>query len=146
MFQDVDVFDHHEQSLFRSLETAQCDGLASATGHAAFSEAMTALDRLVDEREEHLYSPLAADPLTRDYISRLDGQIHGLSSRIDILRTHIELGLMADSDNRDALDASLHNLIRQLRTRFRREAALIPVYAGWLDRTANSAAAAVAAR
>ncbi|WP_291841651.1 hypothetical protein [Maricaulis sp.] len=141
MFQDVDAFDHHEQSLFIALDLAVADGLSSESGRAAFSEAMTALDKLVDERETHLYSPLAADPLTRDYISRLDGQIHGLSSRIDILRMHIELGLMAESNDRSPLDASLLRLVRQLRARFRREAALIPVYAGWLDRTANQAAA-----
>jgi len=142
MFQDVGVFDHHEQSLFQALDTAQHDGLKSETGQAAFHTAMTALDRLVDDRETRLYSPLAADPLTRDYVSRLDGQIHGLSNRIDILRTHIELGLMEGIGERTDLDSSLVRLGRQLRARFRREAVLIPVYAGWLDRNASQIAAA----
>ena len=142
MFQDVDAFDHHEQELLRALELAQVKGLASDVGRTAFSEAMAALDTLVDERETRLYIPLADDPLTRDYISRLDGQIHGLSSRIDILRMHIELGLMAESPDASSLDLSLLRLVRQLRARFRREAALLPVYAGWLDRHANLAAAA----
>jgi hypothetical protein len=142
MFQDVDIFDHHEQALFAALDRAMAEGLASDTGRDAFSDAMAALDQLVEEKETHIYSPLAADPLTRDYISRLDGQIHGLSSRIDILRTHIDLGLMDEDRNRPDLDASLARLVKQLRSRFRREAALIPVYAGWLDRNANAAAAA----
>ncbi len=141
MFQDIDAFDHYEQSLFADLEKAQRAGVTSDAGRQAFSTAMAALDRVVEDKEARLYSPLAADPLTRDYISRLDGQIHGLSSRIDILRTHIELGLM-DRVERPDLDASLQRLIRQLRTRFRREAALVPVYAGWLDRNANQTAPA----
>ncbi|WP_297732521.1 hypothetical protein [uncultured Maricaulis sp.] len=141
MFQDIDVFDHHEQSLFADLEEAQRAGVSSDAGRQAFSAAMVELDRLVEDKEARIYSPLAADPLTRDYISRLDGQIHGLSSRIDILRTHIELGLM-ESDERPDLDLSLQRLMRQLRARFRREAALMPVYAGWLDRNANQVAAA----
>ncbi|MFY0636473.1 hypothetical protein [Maricaulis maris] len=141
MFQDIDVFNHHEQSLFEDLEKAQRAGITSAAGREAFSNAMTELDRLVEDKETQIYSHLAADPLTRDYISRLDGQIHGLSSRIDILRTHIELGLMDSSDERPDLDPSLHRLMRQLRARFRREAALMPIYAGWLDRSANQAAA-----
>jgi len=142
MFQDVDVFGHHEQALFDALDTASREGLATAEGRAAFADGMTALDRLVDDRETRLYTPLAADPLTRDYVTRLDGQIHGLSSRIDILRLHIELGLMADNDTDTNLDTSLHRLVRQLRARFRREAALLPVYAGWLDRTADRLSAA----
>ncbi|WP_295692677.1 hypothetical protein [uncultured Maricaulis sp.] len=141
MFQDIDVFSHHEQSLFEDLEKAQRAGITSEAGRAAFSNAMTELDQLVEDKETQIYSHLAADPLTRDYISRLDGQIHGLSSRIDILRTHIELGLMDGSDERPNLDPSLHRLMRQLRARFRREAALMPIYAGWLDRSANQAAA-----
>ncbi|MAC88763.1 MAG: hypothetical protein ACJA0K_000892 [Maricaulis maris] len=141
MFQDVDAFDHDEQALFSALDTALQDGLASPTGRSAYHRAMAALDQLVEDREERLYSPLAADPLTRDYISRLDGQIHGVSGRIDILRTHIELGLMSASENHADLDASLLRLVRQLRARFRREAVLIPVYAGWLDRSANLAEA-----
>ena len=141
MFQDIDVFDHHEQSLFAGLAEAQRAGVSSDAGRQAFSAAMVELDRLVEDKEARIYSPLAADPLTRDYISRLDGQIHGLSSRIDILRTHIELGLM-ESDERPDLDLSLQRLMRQLRARFRREAALMPVYAGWLDRNANQVAAA----
>jgi len=142
MFQDVDVFGHHEQALIDSLDAAAREGLATAKGRAAFAEGMAALDRLVDDREARLYSPLAADPLTRDYVTRLDGQIHGLTSRIDILRLHIELGLMADNDSDADLDPSLHRLVRQLRARFRREATLLPVYTGWLDRTANHLAAA----
>lgn len=141
IFQDIEVFDHHEQSLFENLEKAERVGITSETGRQAFSEAMAELDQLIEDKEEQIYSNLAADPLTRDYISRLDGQIHGLSSRIDILRTHIELGLMDVSDDRPDLDLSLHRLMRQLRARFSREAALMPIYAGWLDRTANEAAA-----
>ncbi|WP_323761843.1 hypothetical protein [Maricaulis sp.] len=142
MFQDVELFDHHEQALFEALATASRDGLATASGQAAFADGMAALDRLVDEREARLYSPLAADPLTRDFVTRLDGQIHGLASRIDILRLHIELGLMAENDSDTDLDASLNRLVRQLRARFRREASLLPVYTGWLDRTANALAVA----
>jgi len=63
-------------------------------------------------------------------------------SRIDILRMHIELGLMDTGADRPDLDLSLHRLIRQLSARFRREASLVPIYAGWLDRSANQAAAA----
>lgn len=142
MFQDVDVFGHHEQALFDALGTAAREGLATDAGRTAFADGMAALDSLVDDREARLYSPLAADPLTRDYVTRLDAQIHGLTSRIDILRLHIELGLMADNDSDTDLDASLNRLVRQLRARFRREATLVPVYAGWLDRSANLAAIA----
>ena len=102
---------------------------------------MTALDETVSRRSELLYAPLSADPLTRDYVSHLDSQLLGLSARIDVLRTHIELALESGSEEIAALNASLGRLSRQLQVRFSRESALIPVYFSWRDRHPAAASA-----
>jgi len=130
-----------ETTLFEALDAAEEAGLGIAAGQEAFRRAMTALDGAVECRAERLYSPLAADPLTRDYVSHLDGQLHGLATRIDILRAHIELGLETGSDDDASLNASLNRLSRQLKVRFSRESALIPVYFGWCDRQTAAIAA-----
>lgn len=130
-----------ETTLFTALEEAEEAGLGTTAGQDAFRRAMTTLDDAVECRAERLYSPLAADPLTRDYVSHLDGQLHGLATRIDILRAHIELGLETGSEDGDALNASLNRLSRQLKVRFSRESALIPVYFSWCDRHTAATAA-----
>ncbi|MED5550740.1 MAG: hypothetical protein VX529_15420 [Pseudomonadota bacterium] len=123
-----------ETALFDALEEAETSGLGTEAGRDAFRRAMVSLDTTVENRTEHLYTPLAADPLTRDYVSHLDGQLNGLTTRIEVLRAHIELGLETGSREVARLDASLTRLARQLKVRFSRESALIPVYFSWCDR------------
>jgi len=131
-----------ETTLFDALDEAGMAGLGESSGRDAFRRAMAALDGAVECRAEELYTPLAADPLTRDYVSHLDGQLHGLATRIDILRAHIELGLETGDGNAAAMNASLSRLASQLKVRFSRESALIPVYFSWCDRQADTAASA----
>lgn len=123
-----------EADLFDALDEAEASGLGTGAGRDAFRRAMASLDSTVESRTEHLYTPLAADPLTRDYVSHLDGQLNGLTTRIDVLRAHIELGLETGSNEIGRLDASLSRLAQQLKVRFSRESALIPVYFSWCDR------------
>lgn len=130
-----------ESSLFEALEEAENLGLDAAEGQSAFRRAMSVLDDTVSSRSELLYAPLSADPLTRDYVSHLDGQMLGLSARIDVLRTHIELALETGSAEIASLNASLSRLSRQLKVRFSRESALIPVYFSWRDRHRTAASA-----
>lgn len=130
-----------ETALFDALEEAETSGLGTEAGRDAFRRAMISLDTTVESRTEHLYAPLASDPLTRDYVSHLDGQLNGLTTRIDVLRAHIELGLETGSREIARLDASLSRLARQLKVRFSRESALIPVYFGWCDRHPGDALA-----
>lgn len=132
--QTLKRFETLEADVLAALSEAEQTGLGSTDGRAAFDRGMAALDALDTHRGSQIYSPLAADPLTRDYVSHLDGQLHGLATRIDILRTHVELGLLTGSRDTGLLDASLGRLIRQLQVRFRREAALVPVYTGWCER------------
>lgn len=131
-----------ETTLFEALDEAEAAGLDDAAGRDAFRRAMAALDSEVECRSEQLYTPLAADPLTRDYVSHLDAQLYGLATRIDILRAHIELGLETGSDDATAMNASLTRLASQLKIRFSRESALIPVYFSWCDRHAAAAVSA----
>lgn len=143
--QDLTRFETLEADVLAALGDAEQEGLGSEAGQAAFARGMAVLDELDEYRSAQVYSPLSADPLTRDYVSHLDGQLHGLATRIDILRTHIELDLLTGgSGDAGLLDASLSRLIRQLQVRFRREATLMPVYASWCDR--HSARPELAAR
>ncbi|MBO6764176.1 hypothetical protein [Maricaulis sp.] len=130
-----------EAALFDALDEAEAAGLGTEAGRDAFRRAMASLDTTVESRTERLYTPLAADPLTRDYVSHLDGQLNGLTTRIEVLRTHIELGLETGSREFARLDASLTRLARQLKVRFSRESALIPVYFSWCDRHPGDALA-----
>jgi hypothetical protein len=127
-------FETLETDVLAALGEAEGAGLGSAAGRAAFERGIAALDTLDAYRGSQIYSPLAADPLTRDYVAHLDGQLHGLSARIDILRAHVELGLLGGVGDTRLLDASLARLIRQVQVRFRREAALVPVFADWCER------------
>lgn len=131
-----------ETTLFDALDEAEAAGLGETGGQDAFRRAMSALDGAVECRAERLYTPLAADPLTRDYVSHLDGLLHGLATRIDILRAHIELGLETGDGDAAAMNASLNRLSRQLKVRFSRESALIPVYFSWCDRQVDATASA----
>jgi hypothetical protein len=142
MDRDVEQFERLETELFNAMGEAERRGLASGEGQFAFRRAMTALDLLAEERTAGIYDILAADPLTRDYVTHLDGQLRGLSARIDIHRTRIELGLLTGRGDIAALNMSLARLVRQLKARFRREAALMPVYAGWLGRQTETGARA----
>jgi hypothetical protein len=140
MPRQLQFFQDLETQLFTALDTAERSGLACGVGEAAFHQAMMALDLLSQERISKIYDPLAADPLTRDYVLHLDDQLRGLASRIDIHRTRIELGLL-QGEVTATVEASLARLVRQLKARFRREAALMPVYAGWRQRQPASLAA-----
>lgn len=131
---DLDYFRRLEADMFDALDRAVAIGLGTKAGRKACCEGLELLDRLAATREDALFVPLAADPLTRDYVCHLDAQIGGLAARIDILRAHVELGLHAQPSAAADIDRSLARLVRQLRARFRREAALLPVYAGWCDR------------
>jgi len=137
--QNLERFETLESHVLTALDEAEASGMGNAPGQDAFARAMTALDELDELRGSHIYSPLAADPLTRDYVSHLDGQLQGLVTRIDILRTHIEMSLLATAGDAGLLDASLTRLNRQLQVRFHREAALVPVYVGWVERSAVAA-------
>lgn len=137
--QNLERFETLENHVLTALDEAEAAGMDSALGQNAFSRAMTALDQLDEVRGSQIYSPLAADPLTRDYVSHLDGQLQGLVTRIDILRTHIEMSLLATTSDAGLLNASLVRLNRQLQVRFHREAALVPVYVGWVERSAVAA-------
>lgn len=134
MFQDMRRLDAMQDEVLECLDLAEECGLAIAEGEAAYRMAMERFDRFCELKSDQVYGPLSADLLTRDYVSRLDAQLHGLASRIDILRTHIEIALAADTAGRPELVESLRRLRQQLRIRFRREAALAPVYESWKQR------------
>jgi hypothetical protein len=123
-----------EAELFDALDAAEKAGLDKPDGHFAFQRGMTALDLVTLERAERIYEPLSADPVTRDYVVHLDNQLRGLVERIDVLRTRIEVSLEAELDDRASLSRELHRLAAQLRARFRREAALLPVFKAWQER------------
>ena len=140
----LDEFKSLEAKIIAGLETAVRHGLASLDGRTAFLNAARSLDELDAVRGRQVYFPLAADPQTRDHVARLDGQLAGLSTRIDILRSHIECGLLTGQGDTVALDASLTRLLRQLRVRFRHEAAIDPVFTGWLAHNPAALAASAA--
>ncbi len=123
-----------ETELFDALEAAEKAGLDQPDGQFAFQRGMTALDLVTLERSERIYEPLSADPVTRDYVLHLDSQLRGLVARIDVLRTRIEVSVEAGLDDCADLHPELHRLAAQLRARFRREAALLPVFKAWQDR------------
>lgn len=139
MFDPTSQFETLQDDVLHSLESAMENGLSTVRGAAAFHKAMERLDRLGEIKADRIYAPLCADPLSRDYVLHLDEQLLGLMSRIDVLRTHVELGLETGSDNATGLRDSLQALLRQLKISFSREAALIPVYVAWQEREAMAA-------
>ncbi|WP_203293983.1 hypothetical protein [Maricaulis parjimensis] len=134
MARHTDLLTDLESELFEALEAAGECGLDTMDGQFAFQRAMTALDLVTLERVEQIYEPLSGDPVTRDYIAHLDNQIRGLAARIDVLRTRIEVSLEAGLNEAGNLKGELDRMTRQLRVRFRREAALMPVFRAWQDR------------
>ena len=134
MHETVEYFELMEVALFTALSDAARAGLATPEGRASFNWAMDALDDIDTSRLDQIYTPLATDPLTRDYVSRLDRQLHDVATQIDVLRVHIALALLNEPVDAGRLDRDLDHLVRHLRVRFKREAALKPVFAGWLDR------------
>ncbi|WP_339744010.1 hypothetical protein [uncultured Maricaulis sp.] len=139
MFDPTSQFETLQEDVLHSLESAMENGLSTVRGAAAFHQAMERLDRLSEIKADQIYAPLSADPLSRDYVLHLDEQLLGLMGRIDVLRTHVELGLETGSDNATGLRDSLQALLRQLKISFSREAALIPVYVAWQEREAMRA-------
>lgn len=139
LFDPTTQFETMQDDILHALESAMENGLSTVRGAAAFQQAMERLDRLSEIKADRIYAPLSADPLSRDYVCHLDEQLLGLMSRIDVLRTHVELGLEVGSDNATGLRNSLQALLRQLKVSFSREAALIPVYVAWQEREALQA-------
>lgn len=139
LFDPVTQLDAMQDGILQCLESAMENGLSTVRGAAAFQQGMARLDRLSEIKADRIYAPLSADPLARDYVSHLDEQLLDLMARIDLLRTHVELGLETGSDNATGLRDSLQALLRQLKISFGREAALIPVYAAWQERQAMHA-------
>jgi hypothetical protein len=129
-------FDAMQEDVLQCLERAMENGLSSVRGVAAFHQGMERLDRLNEVKADQMYAPLSVNPLARDYVAHLDEQLLDLMARIDLLRTHVELGLETGSDNVIGLRDSLQALTQQLKICFSREAALIPVYAAWQERGA----------
>jgi hypothetical protein len=140
MFQDMKRLATMESDIFECLDLATECGLGTPGGQAAYHMGMERLDRISELKADHIYAPLADDPATRDYVSHLDGNLFGLMARIDILRTHIDLSIAADNPEQPETKASLSRLSRQLQIRFRREAALLPVFETWRQRHAATQA------
>ncbi len=138
-FDPTTQLDAMQDDVLQCLENAIENGLSTVRGVAAFHQGMERLDRLSEIKVDQVYAPLSADPLARDYVAHLDEQLLDLMGRIDLLRTHVELGLETGSDNAAGLRDSLQALSRQLKVRFSREAALLPVYAAWQERSAMRA-------
>jgi hypothetical protein len=132
-----------QDSVMEDLAIALQAGAASEHGRAAFRRGMDCLDRLNELKADHIYAPLSAEPMLRDYVSHLDSQLIGLMSRIDVLRMHVELALESGTHGFAELDRSLAGLARQLKASFRREAALIPIYADWRARQETTAVVAL---
>lgn len=127
-----------QSSVMEDLAIARQAGASSAHGSAAFRRGMACLDRLNELKADHIYAPMGADPRLRDHVSQLDSQLIGLMSRIDILRLHVELALESATPGFAELDRSLEGLARQLKVSFRREAALMPIYADWQARQVSN--------
>ena len=136
MFDPTTQLDAMQDEVLQCLDSALENGLSTVRGVAAFHQGMERLDRVSEVKVDQIYAPLSADPLARDYVAHLDEQLLDLMARIDLLRTHVELGLETGSDNAAGLRDSLQALSRQLKVCFSREAALIPVYAAWQEREA----------
>jgi hypothetical protein len=136
MFDPTTQLDALQGEVLQCLENAVENGLSTVRGAVAFQQGMDRLDRLSVIKADQIYAPLSADPLARDYVAHLDEQLLDMMARIDVLRTHVELGLETGSDNASGLRDSLQALLRQLKVSFSREAALIPVYAAWQEREA----------
>jgi hypothetical protein len=134
MFQDMQRLVKMESDIFECLDLAGEVGLSTADGQAAYLMAMERLDRVSELKADHIYAPLAGDPATRDYVSHLDGHLLGLMARIDILRTHVDLAIAANCVDTPEAAESLRRLHRQLQIRFRREAALLPIFETWRER------------
>lgn len=144
MYQDMRRLDAMQDEVLECLELA-CDcGFSSPEGEAGYRLAMERFDRFCELKADQVYGPLAADLLTRDYVSRLDSQLLGLTSRIDILRTHLEIALVSAQTDLPRLDHTLRRLTQQIRIRFRREATLLPVYETWKKRQTEAWQAAAA--
>lgn len=115
-------------------ERALIHGLDQEDGLSAYREGAEKLDKLTRIRAQALYGPLLRDPLTRDYVGRLDQQVSGLTSRIDVLKARITLAL----DQETPVDAEAEDFLALLRQRlrvlFRREATLEPIFSSWLAR------------
>lgn len=135
-FDPMDQLELMQESILECLGSAVENGITSVLGASAFQRGIAQLDRLSAFKADHIYAPLTADPLAREYVAHLDEQLLDLMARIDILRTHVELGLEVGSANVAGMTDSLLALVRQLRISFSREAALIPVYAAWQERSA----------
>tara|TARA_R110002073_G_scaffold163599_2_gene319737 strand:- start:1494 stop:1964 length:471 start_codon:yes stop_codon:yes gene_type:complete len=135
-FDPMDQLDLMQDNILQYLGAAVENGLSSVRGAAAFQRGIDQLDQLSAYKADHIYAPLSADPLAREYVAHLDEQLLDLMARIDVLRTHVELGLEVGSDNVQGMADSLLALVRQLKIVFSREAALIPVYAAWQERGA----------
>ncbi|SDM11026.1 hypothetical protein [Maricaulis salignorans] len=133
-FDPMDQINLMQENVLDCLGSAVENTLSSVRGAAAFQRGIDQLDRLSAFKADHVYAPLSADPLAREYVAHLDEQLLDLMARIDVLRTHVELGLEVGSDNAEGMADSLLALVRQLRISFSREAALIPVYAAWQER------------
>lgn len=136
IFDPTTQLDALQEEVLQCLEAAAENGLSTVRGAAAFQQGMDRLDRLSEIKADQIYAPLSADPLARDYVAHLDEQLLDLMARIDVLRTHVELGLETGSNKESGLRDSLQALLRQLKISFSREAALIPVYAAWQERQA----------
>ena len=134
MYQDMRRLDAMQDEVLEGLELALECGFDTQNGEAAYRLAMERFDRFCELKADQVYGPLSADIMTRDYVSRLDAQLLGLTSRIDILRTHLDVALMSDHADTERLVQSLQRLTRQIRVRFRREATLVPVYETWKQR------------
>ncbi|WP_300528244.1 hypothetical protein [Maricaulis sp.] len=134
MHRDLRRLKSLENEIIECLDIAIDCGLEANEGQAAFRMGMERLSQATDLKTDLIYAPLADDPATRDYISRLDGQLSGLTERIDILRAYLEISLCSDMIDAEAVTMSLNRLRRRLLVLFRREAALGPVYSSWKKR------------
>jgi|GEM_PF-1700459 len=131
---DLNALRDLEKQVIECVDIAIEAGLDSSEGLNAFKLGMEKFNASADLKSRLIYEPLADDPATRDYVTRLDDQLFGLSERIDILRAYIELTIDGQDMETDTLELSLHRLRRRLLVMFRREAALGPVFEAWCKR------------
>lgn len=141
MLKHIAMLQGLETGIIDRLDEALDHGLETPAGGDALASAMRELNTATELKSELIYAPLLADPATRDYIRHLDFQLYGLTERIEVLRTYLEMSMQADQRDFDMIELTLHRLRRRLLVLFKKESALRPVYASWVGRHAPTEAA-----
>lgn len=136
MLKQIAMLQSLETGIIDRLDDALDLGLESQGGRAAFKSAMRELNSATELKNELIYAPLLEDPATRDYIRQLDFKLFGLTERIEVLRSYLELSMENQERDADMIELTVHRLRRRLLVLFKKESALRPVYTHWHDRNA----------